>query len=162
MQGGLPRLREDNTLNHFTAACGQVIFRGDRLPVEIRGNLFIPEPVGRLIRRATVRFADGKRLLANAHDKSEFIRSKDANFRPINMYTGPDGTLYIVDMYRGIIQEGNWVGEGSYLRGVVQQYGLDRNIGRGRIYRHGGLDRAPTEYAADGANREIHERDAQS
>ena len=38
-------------------------------------------------------------------------------------------------MYRGIIQEGNWVRPGSYLRKVVQAYELDKVIGRGRIYR---------------------------
>lgn len=135
VQGGRARVRDDNTLNHFTGCCGQVVFRGDRLPQELQGNLFVPEPVGRLIRRAIVSDELGKRVLSNAHEGSEFLRTKDANFRPINMYTAPDGTLYIVDMYRGIIQEGNWVREGSYLRGVVQEYGLDRNIGRGRIYR---------------------------
>lgn len=135
VQGGKRRVRDDNTLNHFTGCCGQVVYRGDRLPADLYGNLFVPEPVGRLIRRATVADEGGKRVLRNAHPGSEFLRTKDANFRPINMYTAPDGTLYIVDMYRGIIQEGNWVREGSYLRGVVQEYGLDQNIGRGRIYR---------------------------
>ena len=135
VQGGRARVRADNTLNHFTGCCGQVVYRGDRLPRELQGNLFVPEPVGRLVRRAIVAEQDGMRVLRNAHEGSEFLRTKDANFRPINMYTAPDGTLYIVDMYRGIIQEGNWVREGSYLRGVVQEYGLDRNIGRGRIYR---------------------------
>src|SRR5262249_11941463 len=48
---------------------------------------------------------------------------------------GPDGCLYIVDMYRGIIQEGNWVREGSYLRKVVKQYGFQNNVSRGRIWR---------------------------
>lgn len=135
VQGGTRRVRDDGSLNHFTGCCGQVVFRGDRLPRELYGNLFVPEPVGRLIRRAIVSDDRGKRVLTNAHEGSEFLRTKDANFRPINMYTAPDGTMYIVDMYRGIIQEGNWVREGSYLRGVVQEYGLDRNIGRGRIYR---------------------------
>ncbi len=51
------------------------------------------------------------------------------------MVTAPDGTLYIVDMYRGIIQEGNWVAPGSYLRKVVQQYSFDKVTGRGRIWR---------------------------
>tara|TARA_R110002072_G_scaffold46591_2_gene128879 strand:- start:59411 stop:62050 length:2640 start_codon:yes stop_codon:yes gene_type:complete len=135
VQGGERRVRKDGSLNHFTGCCGQVVFRGDRLPKELYGNLFVPEPVGRLIRRAIVSDDRGKRVLSNAHEGSEFLRTKDANFRPINMYTAPDGTMYIVDMYRGIIQEGNWVRKGSYLRGVVQEYGLDRNIGRGRIYR---------------------------
>ena len=54
VQGGLERLRPDTTLNHFTASCGQVIFQGDHLPEDMRGDLFICEPVGRLIRRAKV------------------------------------------------------------------------------------------------------------
>ena len=145
VQGGLRRVRDDGSLNHFTGCCGQSVFRGDRLPAELRGNLFVPEPVGRLIRRATVHDVDGTRVLRNPHGQSEFLRTKDANFRPINTYTAPDGTMYIVDMYRGIIQEGNWVRKGSYLRGVVQEYGLDQNIGRGRIYRlvHEDFERGP-------------------
>ena len=69
---------------------------------------------------------DGLTQLRNAYPKSEFIRSTDPLFRPVNMATAPDGTLYIVDMYRGIIQEGTWVQEGSYLRKKIQQYGLDK------------------------------------
>ena len=113
VQGGPRRVREDGSLNHFTGCCGQSVFRGDRLPEELRGNLFVPEPVGRLIRRATVHDVAGTRVLRNPHGKSEFLRTKDANFRPINTYTAPDGTMYIVDMHRGIIQEGNWVRKGA-------------------------------------------------
>lgn len=135
VQGGPGRVRPDGSLNHFTGCAGQSIFRGDRLPADLRGDLIIPEPVGRLIRRARPRRVNGKTVLKNVYDRTEFIASTDPNFRPLNSATGPDGCLYIVDMYRGIIQEGNWVRPGSYLRKVVQAYQLDRNIGRGRIYR---------------------------
>lgn len=134
-QGGRGRLRADNTLNRFTASCGQSIFRGDRMPADFNGDLIICEPVGRLIRRAKVTNDRGRIVVSNAYDKTEFIRAKDPNFRPINSATGPDGCLYIVDMYRGIIQEGNWVRRGSYLRTVVEQFELDKNVGRGRIFR---------------------------
>ena len=136
VQSGPKRSRKDDrTLNHFTATCGQEIFRGDRLPSELRGDLFFSEPVGRLIRRSKVEVQDGITQLTNAHPGSEFIRSTDPNFRAVNMMNGPDGCLYIVDMYRGIIQQGNWTKPGSYLRGVIDQYGFAKNIGRGRIYR---------------------------
>lgn len=134
VQGGKGRIKPDGTLNHFTACCGQSIYRGDALP-DLRGNYFVCEPVGRLVRRAIVDVALGKRVLRNAHPGSEFLRSTDANFRPIWSTNGPDGCLYFVDMYRGIIQESNWVREGSYLRPVVLELGLDKNIGRGRIWR---------------------------
>lgn len=133
VQGGTKRLRPDNTLNKFTAVSGQEIFLGNRLPAY--GDLFIPEPVGRLIRRAKVNNVNGKVVLSNPYEKTEFMASTDPNFRPVMTQTGPDGCLYVVDMYRGIIQEGNWVREGSYLRPEVERRNLDKNIGKGRIYR---------------------------
>lgn len=160
VQGGTRRFRpDDHTLNHFTATCGEEIYRGDRLPVELRGDLLFSEPVGRLIRRSKVTVRDGITYLSNAHPGSEFIRSTDPNFRAMNMVTGPDGCLYIVDMYRGIIQQGNWTRPGSYLRGVIDEYGFARNIQRGRIYRlvhddfepgpqPGMLDESPAELVA--------------
>ena len=135
VQGGLGKLREDNTLNHFTGVAGQEIFLGHKLPPSVYGDLFIPEPVGRLIRRAKVKVENGKKVLYNAYDEAEFMASTDLNFRPVQAKTGPDGALYIVDMYRGIIQESNWTREGSFLRPVIVRKELDKNIGKGRIYR---------------------------
>ena len=136
-QGGPGQLRPDDTLNHFTATCGQDIFRGDRLPAELRGNLLFAEPVGRLIRRTLITVEDGVTRLANAYEDqhSEFIRATDPLFRPVNMITAPDGTLYIVDMYRGIIQQANWTRKGTYLREQIEAHDLQKEIGRGRIYR---------------------------
>ncbi|MDQ4140704.1 MAG: cytochrome C, partial [Bacteroidota bacterium] len=135
-QGGPKRMRpEDNTLNHFTSSGGQIIFRGDRLPADLQGDFLTPEPVGRLIRRAKVINQNGKISLQNAYNQKEFIASSDMNFRPVNTATGPDGLLYIVDMYHGIIQESEWTKEGSYIRPQILARGLDKNKGRGRIYR---------------------------
>lgn len=138
VQGGPNRFRpEDGTLNHFTGCAGQTVYRGDRLPKELYGNVFLPEPVGRLIRRATVEVKDGITVVTNPYEaqQSEFIRSTDPLFRPVNMTTGPDGCLYILDTYRGIIQEGNWVKPGSYLRGAIEPTGLQHNVSHGRIWR---------------------------
>lgn len=136
-QGGRARLRNDNTLNHFTGTCGPAIFRGDRLPEDIRGQLFFCEPVGRLIRRTAIDESTGKTILSNPYEKEkgEFIRTTDAYFRPVNMNSGPDGSLYIVDMYRGIIQQGNWTKPGSYLRSVIDTLDMAKVINNGRIYR---------------------------
>ncbi len=135
VQGGVKKIREDNTLNHFTGVAGQEIFRGHKLPPSTYGDLFIPEPVGRLIRRAKVKNENGKKVLYNAYEKAEFMASTDLNFRPIQAKTGPDGALYVVDMYRGIIQESNWTKKGSFIRPVIIRKGLDKNVGKGRIYR---------------------------
>lgn len=134
-QGGPRRMRpEDNTLNRFTGVSGQEVYLGNKMP-NAYGDLFIPEPVGRLIRRAKVNHKDGKITLENAYDQAEFLASTDPLFRPVFTATGPDGSLYVADMYRGIIQEGTWVGKGSYLRGIVDERGYDKFYQRGRIYR---------------------------
>jgi len=135
VQGGKHRVRKNHTLNHFTATSGPEVFRGDRLPASLRGDLLFAEPVGRLIRRAEISVKEGVTYLRNTYDGAEFIRSVDPLFRPVNLHTAPDGTLYIVDMYRGIIQESNWVRKGSYLRKKVLKYDLQDDTGRGRIWR---------------------------
>jgi mono/diheme cytochrome c family protein/glucose/arabinose dehydrogenase len=136
MQGGMRRVRmPEGTLNHFTAASGVEIYRGDRLPADFVGDLFFNEPVGRIVRRAKVVVTDGLTQLRNAYPKSEFVRSTDPLFRPVAIHNGPDGTLYLVDMYTGIIQDAEWVNEGSYLRRKVEQYELDKIHNFGRIWR---------------------------
>jgi mono/diheme cytochrome c family protein len=135
-QGGEYALRpEDNTLNKFTSGCGQSIFRGDRLPADMQGDYFIPEPVGRIIKRGKVSKNRGKVTIADAYSKQDWLASADMNFRPINTYTGPDGCFYIVDMYHGIIQESEWTKPDSYLGKMIEKKGLYKNRGMGRIYR---------------------------
>lgn len=136
VQGGSLRLREDGTLNHFTGGGGQSIYLGATLE-DLQGDYFLAEPVGNLIRRAKVDRSNSYTVLSNIYqdEQKEFIASTDHSFRPIWIDTAPDGSLMIVDMYRGIVQESEWTPEGSYIRGVIDQYGLDKIVGRGRIYR---------------------------
>lgn len=135
-QGGREALRpEDNTLKEFTSGCGQSIFRGDRLPKDMIGDYFIPEPVGRIIKRGKVINKDGKIYIEDVYKEKDWLASADMNFRPINTYTGPDGCFYIVDMYHGIIQESEWTPADSYLGKIIAQKELFKNRGMGRIYR---------------------------
>ena len=122
-------------LNHLTAASGSDIVRAHRVPADLRGDLLISEPVGRLIRRARIVKDGGLTQLRNAYPGAEFITSTDPLFRPINITTAPDGSVYIADMYHGIIQESNWTRPGSYLRRKIEQYQMDKIIAHGRIWR---------------------------
>ena len=133
-QGGLKRMRANNTLNHFTATSGAEYYRGG-VHSDLQHDFFLAEPVGRLIRRSKIENKGGMRILHNAYPKKEFIRSTDPNFRPVNLATGPDGNLYIVDMYRGIIQQAAYARPGMYVYRINEVYELDKNIGRGRLYR---------------------------
>jgi mono/diheme cytochrome c family protein len=136
MQGGIGRIRMPaQNLNHFTAATGPAIVRGDRLPADLKGHLLFAEPVGRLIRRAAIDNIEGLTQLRNVYPSAEFVTSADQLFRPVNISNAPDGTVYIADMYHGIIQEREWSGPGSYLRAKIEQYELDKVASHGRIWR---------------------------
>lgn len=125
-------LRADGRLKEFTAACGPWIYRGDLLP-EFSGSAFVAEPAGNLIRRSVLTAADGTVRARNAHERGEFITSTDERFRPVNFTTGPDGALYIVDLYRGVLQ--HRISLTSYLRRQSEDRGLATPLHRGRIYR---------------------------
>jgi hypothetical protein len=76
----------------------------------------------------------GKRCaLRKAYDNAEFLASTDERFRPVFISNAPDGTLYIVDMYRGIIQDR--ASTTLYLRDHITRAKLDQPTGLGRIYR---------------------------
>jgi len=132
---GMRETKPDGSLNNVTGSAGNDVFRGDRLPKELVGEYFYGEPVGRIIRQVTSQKEEGLTYVQNPYieSESEFIQSTDPLFRPTDIATAPDGTMYIVDMYRGIIQEGNWTQEGSYLRTKILQYQMDDIIENGRI-----------------------------
>ena len=65
--------------------------------------------------------------------RGEFLASTDERFRPVNLSLAPDGTLYVVDMYRGIIQHKGYMTE--YLRDYVLTHKLEQPNSFGRIYR---------------------------
>jgi mono/diheme cytochrome c family protein len=142
VEGGAPYLHPDGGLRTFTGCCGQSIYRDDFI-AEFAGNYIVCEPVGRLIRRAEIRRQGATNVLHNPQPGREFIASPDPYFRPVFSSVGPDGCIYIADLAHGVVQHAKWVGEGSYLRPVVQDYELDKQVGFGRLYRLRPTDRKP-------------------
>jgi mono/diheme cytochrome c family protein/glucose/arabinose dehydrogenase len=126
-------LRDDGTLAHFTSACAPTIYRGDRLPAELYGSVFVAEPAANLVSRIVVT-DDGTTLRGRkAYERGEFIAATDERFRPVYLSSAPDGTLYVVDLYRGIIQHRGYITE--YLRDQILSRSLEQPIGLGRIWR---------------------------
>ncbi len=126
-------LRDDGSLKSCTATCGAAIYRGDLFPAEYRGNAFIPEPSGNLVKRVILS-EDGVLLGAkNAAQGTEFFTSTDERFRPVNACTGPDGALYIVDMARGVLQHKGFLT--YYLVANIKDRKLEAPVTLGRIWR---------------------------
>lgn len=127
-------LDEEGKLREFTSACSPVVMREEGVwPENAYNSVFVCEPAGNLIKQNLVK-TEGNYLLAeNAINDKEFLASTDERFRPVALTSGPEGAIYIADMYRGISQHGAYMTE--YLKKVTLERGLDKYIHLGRIWR---------------------------
>ncbi|MBX3391036.1 MAG: c-type cytochrome [Phycisphaeraceae bacterium] len=126
-------LRKDGTLASLTAACGPAMFRSGRYGESFRGDVFICEPAGHLVKRLKITARGDSLDAVNIHQGTEFLRSSDERFRPVNALVGPDGHLYVIDMYRGLIQHRVFLT--PHLAEITRRLGLETPINAGRIWR---------------------------
>ncbi len=122
-----------NRLQEFTSACSPTIYRSRLFPEEYYGNVFVMENAGNLVKRNVVK-ENGLQLEAfDPNPGKEFFASTDERFRPVHGAVGPDGGLYIVDMYQGIVQHKAYMTD--YLKEKTQERKLDSPGHMGRIWR---------------------------
>jgi putative membrane-bound dehydrogenase-like protein len=106
---------------YFTSATGITYYDG---------RLYVGEVAGNLVHRKTLAPA-GVTFRANRMDKeSEFLASSDLWFRPVNFAQGPDGALYVIDMYRECIEHPESIPEA-----IKKHLDLTSGKERGRIWR---------------------------
>ncbi|MFC3120110.1 PVC-type heme-binding CxxCH protein [Agaribacter flavus] len=121
-------------LRGFTAASGSVVYRGDNFPEQYYGMAITPEPAGNLISARYIQENQGELSGIEVFPNKEILASKDERFRPVNLYTAPDGSLYLLDMYHGILQHKEFLT--TYLSEQIHARELDKhNNTMGRIYR---------------------------
>ena len=126
------RFNDPGSANRVTSACSPLIYRDSLLGPDYAGNAFTCEPVHNLVHRLVlepdgVTFAGHR---ARGEEASEFFASTDPWSRPVQVRTGPDGALWIVDMYRSVIEHPRWISPDLLARLDVRG-GADK----GRIYR---------------------------
>jgi putative membrane-bound dehydrogenase-like protein len=117
---------------YFTGATGVTIYRGDAYGPDYEGDAFIGDAGGNLVHRKKL-LPDGvvvKAQRAADEQRSEFIASTDTWFRPVQFANGPDGCLYVIDMYRETIEH-PW----SLPESLKKHLDLNSGNDRGRIYR---------------------------
>ena len=120
------------SLNHVTSGCSPCPYRDDWFGPEFATTVFASEPVHNVVHREVLaRTGAGfTSHRAAGEEQSEFLASTDNWFRPVTTKTGPDGALYVADMYRFVIEHPEWISPEMQSR-------LDLRAGadKGRIYR---------------------------
>jgi len=136
---GRGTLRRDGRQNGPTAVSGLVIQRGDQYGPEYEGDAFVPESGGNTLSHFAIT-RDGETLSAEHRltddpdwEQREFLASTDERFRPVDAKVGPDGAIWVIDMYRGVIQHAVFVSD--YLRDYVDEHDLAPPGARGRLWR---------------------------
>lgn len=128
-------------LGVMTSACGITAYLGAAFPAGYEKATFVAEPVSNIIH---IDFLEDKGTGFTArrqHPEREFLASTDSWFRPVNMYVGPDGALYVLDYYRQIIEHPEWMAEE-----VVNSGALYNGTDQGRIYRITPKGTAPLDW----------------
>ncbi len=138
----LERFNDPQAVNHLTSGCGPEIYRDSLLGTDLAGNAFLCEPVHNLVRRAVLRpegLIRGAWRAADEQDR-EFLASTDNWFRPVEVRTGPDGALWVVDMNRFVIEHPRWIPPER-----LAQLDVRAGAGTGRIWRvvPAGVDAIP-------------------
>jgi len=116
----------------FTSACGITAYKGAAFPGPYNQNItFVAEPVSNIVHVDLLEDDKSSFKASRIETPSkEFLASTDYWFRPVNMYVGPDGALYVLDYYRQIIEHPEWMSEEA-----IESGDLFNGMNMGRIYR---------------------------
>lgn len=128
----------------MTSACGITVYQGGAFPDEYNRDItFVCEPVSNLVHADYLEQRGAGFLARRKRKKKAFLASTDAWFRPVNLYIGPDGALYVVDYYREIIEHPEWM-SGEAINSGKLYNGMDK----GRIYRITAAGAPPARWTA--------------
>jgi len=139
-ENGLARIypigEQESRVNHpeqsgyFSGACGVTYYGGGVLGDPYDQTVWVADVVLNLLHIDKVvdhgARSAGERVLANR----DFLASTDRSFRPVNMTVGPDGSMYLVDMYRQVIEHPEWIPDE-----MEAKLDLEAGKDKGRIYK---------------------------
>lgn len=95
----------------FTAACGVMISESPQFAGTAWSQVLTCEPTGSLVQRRSLMRQAGKTSVTPFEFDYEWLASTDPWFRPVNLYEGPAGEIYVLDMHRAVIEHPEWVPE---------------------------------------------------
>ena len=139
-ENGLARIypigEQESRVNHpeqsgyFSGSCGVAYYGGGAFGEEYNNTVWVADVVLNLIHVDKIK-PDGSSFAASRMlEKRDFLASSDRAFRPVNMTVGPDGAMYVIDMYRQVIEHPEWIPDD-----IEKTLDLAAGKDQGRIYR---------------------------
>ncbi len=139
-ENGLSRIypigEQESRVNHpeqsgyFSGSCGITYYGGGAFGSEYDQTVWVADVVLNLIHVDKIKSSGASLVASRVMEKRDFMASNDRSFRPVNMSVGPDGNLYIVDMYRKVIEHPEWIPDE-----IEKELDLQSGKDKGRIYR---------------------------
>lgn len=139
-ENGLARIypigEQESRVNHpeqsgyFSGSCGITYYGGNTFGPEYENTVWVADVVLNLVHVDKVKQVGSSFTASRVLEKKDFLASTDRSFRPVNITTGPDGSLYVVDMYRKVIEHPEWIPDE-----IEKELDLNAGNDKGRIYR---------------------------
>jgi len=139
-ENGLARIypigEQESRVNHpeqsgyFSGSCGITYYGGGALGDSYQHTVWVADVVLNLIHIDKISPHGASFSASRIHEKRDFLASGDRSFRPVNMSVGPDGAMYVVDMYRKVIEHPEWIPDD-----IEKTLDLEAGKDKGRIYR---------------------------
>jgi len=139
-ENGLARIypigEQESRVNHpeqsgyFSGSCGIMYYGGEALGDDYNQTVWVADVVLNLIHVDKLSVSGSSFKANRMVEKREFLVSTDRSFRPVNMTVGPDGAMYVVDMYRKVIEHPEWIPDE-----IEKTLDLESGKDKGRIYK---------------------------
>ncbi|MEP7268623.1 MAG: PVC-type heme-binding CxxCH protein [Saprospiraceae bacterium] len=139
-ENGLARIypigEQESRVNHpeqsgyFSGSCGITYYGGGVMGEEYNQTVWVADVVLNLLHVDKIKLKGSELTASRVLEKRDFLASTDRAHRPVNMNIGPDGSMYLVDMYRNVIEHPEWIPDDM-------EATLDLHAGKdkGRIYK---------------------------
>ncbi len=150
----MPSLMSAPHAGSFTSACGSHIFYGSALTPKHVGDVFVCEPAQNLVQRQVLVMNGSTFRSEPADPKADFLATADSWFRPVYATTGPEGALYICDMYRRVLDHPQYLPEN-----IRKTADFESGKDMGRIYRVVGAE-VPAKELVEGRLPKLAKLDA--
>ena len=124
------RVNHPEQSGYFSGSCGITYYGGGALGEAFENTVWVADVVLNLLHVDQLNAHGASFQASRLLEKKDVLASTDRAFRPVNMTVGPDGSMFVLDMHRKVIEHPEWIPDEI-------EKNLDLNDGKaeGRIYK---------------------------